>query len=289
MKFVDVKNDVAFHKIFGNANKTIALISFLNAVLMLKNDDRIQSVVIENPYQFPLTTGGKISIIDIGATDQLGRKFIVEMQVADKTGFIKRAQYYAARDYSMQIDEGDDYPQLKPTHFVGILNFNITQGEHYFSHHITVDAQTGEHLLKDVQYFFIELLKFDKKADDLENMIDKWTFFIKNAPRIDMLPSNIQDPGLRTAYQEADKIKWTRKELKAYDDAGVRATDIIQERMRAVEIGMEKGVEIGMEKKEIETVINAYKKGKNAETISEFLDIPLSKVIIIIENYLKIK
>ncbi len=32
MKFVDVKNDVAFHKIFGNGNKTEALISFLNAV-----------------------------------------------------------------------------------------------------------------------------------------------------------------------------------------------------------------------------------------------------------------
>lgn len=33
MKFVDVKNDVAFHKIFGNANRAIVRIAFLNAVL----------------------------------------------------------------------------------------------------------------------------------------------------------------------------------------------------------------------------------------------------------------
>lgn len=72
MKFVDVKNDVTFHRIFGNANKTITLISFLNAVLQLEGGSRIVWVKIENPYQFPLTTGGKISIIDISATDQLG-------------------------------------------------------------------------------------------------------------------------------------------------------------------------------------------------------------------------
>ncbi len=79
MKFVDVKNDVAFHRIFDNANKTITLISFLNTVMHLEGQERISWVKIENPYQFPLTTGGKISILDISATDQMGLKFVVEM------------------------------------------------------------------------------------------------------------------------------------------------------------------------------------------------------------------
>ena len=126
MKFVDVKNDVAFHRIFGNANKTVTLISFLNAVMQLEGQDRISWVKIENPYQFPLTTGGKISILDINATDQMGRKFVVEMQVADKEGFAKRTQFYTAREYGTQIESGEQYPLLRPTHFVGILNFNFT-------------------------------------------------------------------------------------------------------------------------------------------------------------------
>ena len=33
MKFVDIKNDIAFRKIFGNVNKKEILISFLNAYL----------------------------------------------------------------------------------------------------------------------------------------------------------------------------------------------------------------------------------------------------------------
>ena len=40
MKFVDVKNNVAFRKIFGNENKTTILIYFLNAVLKLTGDKK---------------------------------------------------------------------------------------------------------------------------------------------------------------------------------------------------------------------------------------------------------
>ena len=41
MKFADIKNDIAFQKIFGNENKKIILISFLNAVMKLKSKDVI--------------------------------------------------------------------------------------------------------------------------------------------------------------------------------------------------------------------------------------------------------
>ena len=41
MKFVDIKNDIAFRKIFGNENKKIILISFLNAVKKLRDRDVI--------------------------------------------------------------------------------------------------------------------------------------------------------------------------------------------------------------------------------------------------------
>ena len=57
VKFVDVKNDVAFRKIFGNEKKTQILISFLNAALKLEGDWSIKEVAIANPYQFPRIAG----------------------------------------------------------------------------------------------------------------------------------------------------------------------------------------------------------------------------------------
>ena len=109
MRFVDIKNDIAFRKIFGNEQKTQIMISFLNAVLRLEGEARIVAVQIINPYLLPRVAGEKASIIDVRAKDQRGRQFIIEMQVADVSGFDKRVQYYTSRDYSMHINQGDQY------------------------------------------------------------------------------------------------------------------------------------------------------------------------------------
>ena len=97
MRFADIKNDVAFRKIFGNKKKTICLISFLNAVLELEGSNRVVKVTLIDPYLVPRIKGEKASIIDVRATDMRGRQFIIEMQVADKKGFAKRVQYYTAK------------------------------------------------------------------------------------------------------------------------------------------------------------------------------------------------
>jgi hypothetical protein len=46
MIFVDIKNDIAFRKIFGNDEKTAPLISFLNAALQLEGNDQVESVTL---------------------------------------------------------------------------------------------------------------------------------------------------------------------------------------------------------------------------------------------------
>jgi predicted transposase/invertase (TIGR01784 family) len=100
MKFADIKNDVAFRKIFGSENHTEVLISFLNAILGFEGKDQIVEVTILNPYQLPKLRGGKVSILDVRATDQKKRQFIVEMQVAEKDGFDKRVLYYLTKSTS---------------------------------------------------------------------------------------------------------------------------------------------------------------------------------------------
>ena len=50
MKFVDITNDIAFRKIFGNDSKKKSLISFLNAVIDLPKNEQIIDVTITNPY-----------------------------------------------------------------------------------------------------------------------------------------------------------------------------------------------------------------------------------------------
>ena len=250
MKFVDVKNDVAFRKIFGNQKKSIVLISFLNAVLDLEGSNRISKATIIDPYLLPRLKGEKASILDVRATDQRGRQFIVEMQVADKKGFDKRVQFYTSRDYSMQIDRGEDYPKLKPTYFIGILNFSIGFGKSYLSKHYSIEEETG-------QCVFIQLTKFKKKRHELVSLIDKWTFFIKNAENLDLIPEDIEDEGLKIAYQEADKHSWKKEELMAYENAGIREQD-------------QKGeIEFAREEKEVEIILNFHQIGVSVAQIAQ--------------------
>jgi predicted transposase/invertase (TIGR01784 family) len=278
MKFVDIKNDIAFRKIFGNAKKSICLISFLNAVLELEGNNRIKSVTLLNPYLIPRVAEEKSSIIDVRATDQKGQRFVVEMQVADKKGFNERVQYYTARDFSMQIDKGEDYTKLRPVYFVGILNFSNSKGLSYVSKHLTIEEETGDNVLDGIKYAFIQLTKFKKKESELITPTDKWTYFIKNAESLKVIPSFVDEEGLLTAFQEADKHNWKKEELIAYDNASIRIQDARGEKELAHEQGVEQGIEQGENKKEIEAVLGFYENGVPIEIISKSLKISKERV-----------
>jgi predicted transposase/invertase (TIGR01784 family) len=225
MQFVDIKNDIAFRKIFGNENKKIILISFLNAVMKLKGKDTIEYVDILNPYQLPIIRNLKASIIDVKARDKKGKSYIIEMQVAEPDGLDKRLLYYASKEYAQQIESGEQYTQLKPVIFIGIFDFRFTKGEKYLSHHALCDVEDGERTIKDMDFYFIELPKFQKKLPDLHEVTDKWIFFIKEAENLDVAPEHVDDEGLKAAYQDANKHTWTKEELDAYDYAAMREQD----------------------------------------------------------------
>jgi predicted transposase/invertase (TIGR01784 family) len=284
MKFADIKNDVAFRKIFGKQKKSISLISFLNAVLELEGENRIRKVTIIDPYLLPRVLGEKASIIDVKATDQKGRQFIVEMQVADKKGFDKRVQYYASRDYSTQIEKGDDYPKLRATYFVGILNFSFGNSAHYLSKHSIIEHETGDNLLDDIQFFFIQLTKFKKKPNELVTLVDKWTYFIKNAKKLTVIPDNIVDEGLIKAYQDADKYTWHKDELIAYDNVLMREQDARGELEKAREDALAEGKAEGMAQNQQKIIAKLHIKGKTAEEIADLLDIPLPNIQAIIDK-----
>ncbi len=225
MQFADVKNDIAFRKIFGNETKKEILISFLNAVLKLEDTQKISWIEILNPYQLPRFTQSKASILDVRAKDENGNTYIIEMQVADKKGLDKRIIYYLSKGYAAQLGEGEDYHLLKPMIFIGILDFEFLQGTKYLSRHLILDEETQEHKLKDFTFHFIELPKFNFSENELKNRIEKWIFFIKNAPNLAIVPPNIDDVGLQEAYKEADKHAWTKSEVEEYEYAKIRETD----------------------------------------------------------------
>jgi predicted transposase/invertase (TIGR01784 family) len=281
MKFVDIKNDIAFRKIFGNDKKKEILISFLNAVLHLEGDKRIKTITIANPFQMPILPNMKTSIIDVKATDFKGNTFIIEMQVADIIAMDKRLLYYTSKEYSQQIVSGEKYTELNPVIFIGIFDFPFTEGEDYFSHHAICNVETKERVIKDMDFYFIELPKFRKLAKDLNNITDKWIYFIKEAENLDVIPDNVDDEGLKEAYADANQNTWSQAELDAYNYSAMREQD---DRGR-IEKAVLKAELKAEDKKEAEAIIGFYTIGISEEQISIALKITIEKVKQIIENH----
>ena len=96
-KFLDPKNDVAFKHIFGTEKHMDILIHFINDMLGFEGQQCINNVSFIKTNQDPDIAFRKQSLVDVLCTDELGRQYIVEMQVAKTSGFEKRAQYYGLR------------------------------------------------------------------------------------------------------------------------------------------------------------------------------------------------
>ncbi|MDQ7023678.1 MAG: Rpn family recombination-promoting nuclease/putative transposase [Candidatus Gracilibacteria bacterium] len=260
MRYLDPKNDVAFKKIFADENHKEILIHFLNSILDL--DAPIKEVTILRHDQLPEIKDLKETSLDLKAKDEKNREFIIEMQVEKQKDFMNRALYYAAKSYSKQIKKADFYDQLNPVIFLGILDFNLFDGEDFLTQHYIVNKQTGNRDMTHLEFSFIELPKFNKTEKQCENLADKWIYFMKNADDLKFIPENIKSEEIKTAYEISEQFGWTEGELELYESRD-RAVAAQKDKMNtAREEGLEKGREEGLEKGREEGREEGIEKGR---------------------------
>ncbi len=279
MKFANPINDIAFKKIFGNEKHKNILISFLNSILDFKDEKRIVDVELANPYQIPKIEELKETILDIKAKNQNNEEFIVEMQKRNLGDFAKRSLYYTSKAYVSQLQKGIDYSSLKKVYFIGILNFNIFDNEDFISRHLIINQETKKQDLKDFEFSFIELPKFQKSLKESESILDKWIYFLKNIQNLDFIPKEYENiKEFKDACEIATQLLWNKKELEIYDYITLKEFD----EGHALDTAKKKGIEIGMEKGEEKAKItiakNCLKQGLDFDTIANITG--LSKEII---------
>ena len=289
MKFADPKNDLAFKKIFGDENHKNILISFLNSVLDFKDEKTIIDVELANPYQVPRIPELKETILDIKATNKNKDTFIVEMQKKDLGDFTKRSLYYTSKAYVAQLPKGQNYTVLKKVYFIGILNFNIFDNKSFISRHLIINQETNKQDISDFEFSFIELPKFDKALKDLETILDKWIYFLKNASDLTIVPKEYKNiPEFQDAFDIATQNSWDSKELDVYDYIALKEFDELNALKTAETKGLEKGIKKGLEqgleqglqkgleqgfeegkyKEKLEIVRNSINQGLDDSTIS---------------------
>jgi hypothetical protein len=119
--------------------------------------------------------------------------------------------------------------------------------------------------------------RFNKKVHELKNIIDKWTFFIKNADELEVMPDNVDDEGLKEAYEEAAQHNWTREAYDAYIYAGIREQDE-KGRIELAELRAE-------ERKQNTLSLAMNSKGMPLSMIAEITGLDEAKILQIIQNH----
>ncbi len=214
MRFLDVKTDYAFKKVFGSNNSKNILISFLNAIIEFPNGEKVKSLEIVDPYNIPMIKGMKDTYVDVKAILDNDTTVIIEMQVLNVDAFEERILYNAAKKYSNQLVRGKNYSLLNPIIALTIVNFEMfPEFDKVISRFQLMEKEEYTAYSDDVELIFVELPKFDKKLEELENIKDEWIYFIKNAEDLTLIPASV-DKEVKNALDIVNEAGMSEQELE---------------------------------------------------------------------------
>lgn len=258
MSRISPQVDIAFKKIFGVEENKDLLISLINSIVGV--EDQVVDVTITNPYNAQNFKNDKLSILDIKATGENGKRYNIEIQISDEADYDKRALYYWAKLYTEQLKAAEGYSKLSKAIGIHILNFtSIPEVDAYHNvFHIT-EKKSGLHYFKNLELHTVELKKFssgdDVKLSDLvakiQNSLDIWAAFLTRNELLNAndLPPELDNPALKKAIEVLEVMSFKPEERALYEDhlkwLLIEASTLKKMEEKGIEIGRVEGIEIG--------------------------------------------
>ena len=278
MQFINPTTDFAFKKIFGSPESADILLSFLNAVLGFQSPYRIAQVTIQDPYLAPKIKGMKDSFVDVRATDEQGKHYIIEMQVLPVKSFEQRVLYNACKKYAGQIGSGDDYRLLNDVIALTITDFIMFEHTEMVSKFKLRD-ESGRDYNDDLELIFVELPKFQKNEAELTDILDKWCYFLRYARKLNNIPVTLgQEGAIEHAFNIANRAQMSEDELELQERREMFIQDQRGMIEKASEDGQARGEAIGARKKALSAARNFKALGLSNEQIALALGLSSEEV-----------
>ena len=218
-KYLNPKADLTFKKVFGEHPNLV--ISLLNALLPLKDDERVERIEYWPAEKIPRRTEAeKDSIVDVCCHDNKSREFIVEMQMTWTDSFKKRVLLNASKAYVAQSEVGEVYQRLQPVYALNFVNAPMNLGtEGYYHHYQLVHQELSDEVIDGLQLVFIELPKFKPQSFSEKKMQVLWLRFLTeiNEQTLEAPTELLENPEVSEALKIVEIAAYTRDEMRAYD------------------------------------------------------------------------
>ncbi len=271
MKYLDPKADLTFKKVFGQHPDL--LISLLNALLPLSDDEQIKSISYLPTELVPELYAHKNSIVDVLCEDMQGRKFCVEMQMEWSNSFKQRVLFNASKLYVTQAMKKDQYANLQPVYSLNLVNdvFEHDMPERFIHNYKIVHDKNSEKVIDGLHFTFIELPKFTPHSISDKRMMVLWLRYLTeiNAKTTEVPSELLNDPQIGKALEEVKVSAFTEEELRAYDKFwdGVRVEKSLQH--DSFQEGKAEGLAEGELKAKLATARNLLQMGLTVAQITQ--------------------
>ncbi|WP_130721386.1 Rpn family recombination-promoting nuclease/putative transposase [Cardinium endosymbiont of Bemisia tabaci] len=281
MERITPKVDLAFKKIFGVEENKDLLIALINATV--SKEDQVVDVTLLNPYNPKNFRTDKLSILDIKAISEKGKRFNIEIQITDEADYDKRALYYWAKLYTDQLKVSQDYSTLNKAIGIHILNFvSITDNQKYHNVFRITEQESGLPYFRDLELHTVELTKFSKDPDEdlnsllkkIKTSLDIWTAFLTRHDLLnkDNLPEPLAIDTLKKALHVLDTLNLTDEERMAYEDhlkwLRIESNTVEKYRKEAEQKGRQEGRQEGEKEKAISIARAMLLKGYSTQEIT---------------------
>jgi len=218
-KYLDPRADLTFKKIFGEHKHLV--ISLLNAMLPLKDDERVESIEYWPADQIPeRTEAEKYSIVDVCCKDNKQREFIVEMQMTWTESFKKRVLLNASKAYVAQTNKGMKYKNLQPVYALNFVNAEFVKDvdDYYHYYHLVHDKYTDK-VIDGLHLIFVELPKFKPHTFAEKKMQVLWLRFLTEInDKTQEAPAELlENAEVSEALEILERAAFTDAEMRAYD------------------------------------------------------------------------
>jgi predicted transposase/invertase (TIGR01784 family) len=236
--------------LFATESNKDLLIDFLNEII--KEEGCITDIEYKQTEQLGNTEDDRKAVFDIFCTNEKGENFIVEIQKARQVHFVDRSLFYATFPIQSQAPQGEWNFELKAVYLVGILDFTLFEDKadetHFIEKIYLTRDRTKERYSKKLNFIFIELPKFKKTVEELENNADRWLFCLSNLSKLNSRPVEVQGRIFERLFKLAEIKKLTDTEMETYNKSITEYSDV----RNCMEYAMERGREEGAISKSFE-------------------------------------
>ena len=283
-KYINPFTDFGFKRLFGTEINKELLISFLNS--LLHNQEEITDIRYRNTEQLGSGIMDRKAIFDVYCQNTAGEYFIVEMQKAEQDYFKDRSVFYATFPIRDQAQQGSNWDfKLKGVYTVGILDFVFPDDEYApdcMHHEVKLMDVEDKHVFYDkLTFVYLEMPKFNKTEDQLETMMDKWLYVLRNLSKLMERPAALQERVFNRLFEQAEIARFSKNELFDYEESLKVYRDLFNVVDTAEGKGYAKGKAEGILENKLEMAVRMKKEGLDSLLISKITGLSIEEINIL--------